>query len=264
MTTGPPAGVTPGGPRGLPWIGVTRSYFNDPAGFIADCSHNYGDVVQYTILGNTLYQLNTPEAIEHVLVSNNQNYIKGELFQELLGPVTGSGVLNREERSSSGRRAKSGDSEGEQWRKQRHRLDPTFHPDRIAEYAETMVRRTNERVTEWRDGETRDVHTDAMRITLEIVADALFGVDIEADVERVGTALDVVMEYQEGFLESMFPVDLPTPSRRRYEAAIEELDQVVYRIIDERQRNPVMTWCRGCSTRTRRANHCLARRSETR
>lgn len=104
MTAGPSTGVTPGGPRGLPWIGVTRSYFSDPAGFIAECAREYGDVVQYEILGNTLYQLNTSDAIEHILVGNNQNYIKGELFQESLGPVTGSGVLNCEERSSSGSR----------------------------------------------------------------------------------------------------------------------------------------------------------------
>jgi cytochrome P450 len=222
--------MEPPGPRGLPVVGSFLDYQRDPYGFLREMARTYGDVVHYEILGIDFYQVNHPEGIERVLVGNNQNYLKGELFQRSLGPVTGQGLLN---------------AEGEQWRRQRHRIQPAFHPERIAGYADTMVARTEDLAGTWTDGRTRDVHEDMMRLTLEIVAEALFGVDVERDIDTVSESLEVVMNFSEGFLTTLIPFDLPTPARRRYETAIDDLEEVVYRIVDERQRNPgddVVSW----------------------
>jgi len=212
----------PPGPSGRPLIGSLFEYVRDPFAFVERCAREYGDLAYYEVFGRPFYQVNSPEGIEHVLVQNNQNYVKGELFQESLGPVLGNGLLN---------------SEGEFWRRQRHLIGPAFEPDRIAEYAETMVDRTEETATRWQDGAVRDVHDDMMELTLEIVADALFGVEVGRDVDTVGDALEVVMNYQEGY-SGVLPVDLPTPARLRLDRAIDDLERVVYRIVDERAHNP--------------------------
>jgi len=212
----------PPGPSGRPLVGSLFEYVRDPFAFVERCAREYGDLAYYEVLGRPFYQVNSPDDIEHVLVQNNQNYVKGELFQESLGPVLGNGLLN---------------SEGEFWRRQRHLIGPAFEPDRIAEYAETMVDRTEETATSWRDGAVRDVHDDMMELTLAIVADALFGVDVGRDVETVGDALEVVMNYQEGY-SGVLPGDLPTPARLRLGRAIDDLEGVVYRIIDERAHDP--------------------------
>ncbi|MFB6136709.1 MAG: cytochrome P450 [Halobacteriaceae archaeon] len=222
--------VRPPGPDGLPLVGNLVEYSRDPYGFTERCAREYGDVVYYELLDTPVYQLNAPEGIERVLVHNNQNYVKGELFQETLGPVLGGGLLN---------------SEGEDWRRQRHLVGPAFEPDRIEGYAETMVERTEAATASWRDGAVRNVHADMMTLTLEIVADALFGVDVGRDVETVGSALDVVMDYQEGFVVDLLPFRPPTPARRRFERAVDDLERVVYRIVDERRRDPgddVVSW----------------------
>ncbi|MFB6140303.1 MAG: cytochrome P450 [Halosimplex sp.] len=215
--------VRPPGPGGVPVVGNLFQFVRDQYGFIERCAREYGDLAYYEVVGTSFYQVNSPEGIEHVLVQNNQNYVKGEIFQESLGPVLGNGLLN---------------SEGEFWRRQRHLIGPAFEPDRIAEYAQTMVDRTEETAARWRDGAVRDVNDDMMELTLEIVADALFGVDVGHDVETVAQGLEVVMNYQEGFSADLLPVDLPTPGRIRLERAIDDLETVVYRIIDERARNP--------------------------
>mgnify|MGYP000592671858 CR=1 FL=1 len=105
-------------------------------------AREYGDLAYYEVLGRPFDQVDDPDDIEHVLVHNNQHYVKGELFQESLGPVLGNGLLN---------------SEGEFWRRQRHPIGPAFEPDRIAEYAETMVEHTEGTATSWRDGHYQPV-----------------------------------------------------------------------------------------------------------
>lgn len=215
--------VRPPGPSGRSVIGSLLDFNRDQYGFTERCAREYGDIAYYEIMGTPFYQVNSPDGIEHVLVHNNQNYVKGEIFQESLGPILGTGLLN---------------SEGEFWRRQRHRIGPAFEPDRIAEYAETMVERSQQTAAQWRDGAVRDVNEDMMELTLEIVADALFGVDVARDVDTVAESLGVVMSYQEGLSADLLPVDVPTPGKIKLQRAIDDLEAVVYRIIHERARNP--------------------------
>nr|WP_274323901.1 cytochrome P450 [Halosimplex aquaticum] len=46
------------------------------------------------------------------------------------------------------------------------------------------------------------------------------------------------MDYQEGLSADMLPLDVPTPGKIRLRRAVDDLESVVYRIIDERARNP--------------------------
>ncbi|WP_435178271.1 cytochrome P450 [Halorussus sp. AFM4] len=216
-------GRTPPGPDGLPLVGSLPAFARDQFGFERRMHREYGDVVRWKFPGGWTYHLSHPEHIEHVLVQNNQNYVKGEAFQETLGPVLGNGLLN---------------SEGEFWRRQRHLVEPAFHPDRIATYAEMMVDVTERTTETWRDGETRDVHSEMTALTLEIVGRTLFGVDLRDESERVGEALEVVMAASEFSLTDLLPDRVPTPERRRFERAVGTLDRVVDRIVAERRRNP--------------------------
>jgi len=110
--------------------------------------------------------------------------------------------------------------------------------DREADRAVTdaMVERTRATTERWTDGAVLDVHEQTMGLTLGIVAEALFGTDVGRDVATVGRALETVMTFQEGHTAELIPFELPTPARRRFEAAIDDLDRVVYGIVDERRR----------------------------
>ncbi|WP_135826247.1 cytochrome P450 [Halorussus ruber] len=214
---------TPPGPDGLPLVGSLPEYARDPFGFERRVHREYGDVVRWKVPGGWMYHLADPEHIEHVLVRNNQNYVKGEVFQETLGPVLGNGVLN---------------AEGEFWRRQRHLVEPAFHPDRISTYAEMMVDVTERQTGRWRAGEIRDIHSDMTALTLEIIGRAMFGLDLSDESEEVGEALETVMKASEFSYSDLVPEQIPTPERRRFENAVEDLNRVVARIIKERKRNP--------------------------
>jgi cytochrome P450 len=189
---------------------------------MTETAREYGDVVRIDLVpGKFLYGLFHPDHVRHVLVEGNEQYIKGDFFQDRLG-LLGNGLLTAED---------------ETWRNQRHEIEPAFHPERIAGYGETMLSFTDRLLERGELPATRDVHEDMMALTLEIVADALFGVDIRDDESEVGDALGTVMEHFRR--QTGRPVDipewLPTGDNRRYRRARETLETVVDDIIAERR-----------------------------
>ncbi|ELZ88232.1 unspecific monooxygenase (cytochrome P450) [Haloferax elongans ATCC BAA-1513] len=212
----------PPGPSGVPVVHNTFQYADDPLEFIAGVARDYGPVAEYNIGGMSFYQVSDPELVEHVLVQENQKYIKGELFQDSLGTVLGEGLLT---------------SEGEFWRQQRHLMQPAFLPQMLERYSEIMVEYTERMLSSWEDGETRDIHEDMMSLTVEIAAKTLFDVDIREEESAVGEALETVMDYSSVSMRR--PVDVPqwvpTPLNRRYKQALEDLTEVVGRIIEDRR-----------------------------
>jgi len=213
----------PPGPDGLPVVGTQVSFLRDPYGFMTGIAQEYGDIASWEDPGGLVYQLNHPEYIEQVLVGKNEYYIKGEQFQSILRPVTGNGILN---------------SEGAVWRRNRHLIQPAFHPQRIQEYATMMTEFTLEEIEPWSDGEIRPIHEDMSSLTLKIVARALFGVGIDDHVDTVGSALEDFMLASETLSHYVLPPSVPTPSRRQIQRSRERLDGLIYQIIDERRANP--------------------------
>ena len=212
----------PPGPDGLPLIGNLHEFARDRLGFIERNAREYGDIVYTELAGEPVYQLFDPEAVRHVLVDNNENYVKGEFFQRQLG-FLGEGLLT---------------NEGKSWRRQRHLVEPAFHPDRIAGYADTMVAYTERAVNGWADRQVRNVHSDMMGLTLEIVGKALFDVDVREDARGVGEAMSAVMHHFQR--STARPIDVPdwvpTPTNIRYRRALDRLDDVVADIVAQRRR----------------------------
>lgn len=211
----------PPGPDGWPLIGNTRAFASDRLGFLTRVANTYGDVVRTPMAIGDFYALFHPDHVRHVLVDNNKNYIKGDLFQRNLG-FLGTGVLN---------------AEGEAWRRQRHAVEPAFHPQRIEEYASFMTAYTERLLKSWADGEVLNVHADMMDLTLEIVARALFDVDLRAVGDDVSRALEDIMAATRRRSSRIVDVPdwVPTPTNRTLSQAERTLDAIVADIIGERR-----------------------------
>jgi cytochrome P450 len=201
----------------------------DPLGLFTEWARLYGDIFHYRVFHRHIYFINHPDLIKEVLVTKAPSFVKGEAVRANRR-IFGNGLLA---------------SEGSFWLQQRRLIQPAFHHSHIESYAGIMVRTTERMLTAWsknagHDGESRDIHQDMMRLTLEIVAMALFSVEIAPEKDRVAVALDTLMELSMG--ARMLLPDLlrrlPTPNNRRYEAAVRELDDIVYTLIRERQANP--------------------------
>lgn len=206
----------PPGPRGQPLIGSFVELQRDILGFIARNVATYGDVVGFRIFGKPFVILGHPELIEQVLVRDAPRFIKSLDYRKLAG-VLGSGLLT---------------SEGDTWRRQRNLAQPIFHNDRVKEYVPIFVRRARQMAADWQSRGRVDVHAGMMRLTLEIVSEALFRSAIEADVPTIDRALDAITR---AFLGFPFPLWVPLPRHLRAWRHLKQLDAIIYRMIAERQ-----------------------------
>ncbi|MEP6913273.1 MAG: cytochrome P450, partial [bacterium] len=202
--------------------GVMPEFNRDALGFI-ERGRNYGDVVRMRFLYLTAYFLYHPDDIEYVLSTNAKNFIKSRsvrspFFQRLVG----NGLLT---------------SEGEFWRRQRRLAQPAFHRQRISGYGDVMVEYTERLISTWSDGETRDIHQDMMRLTLEIVVRTLFNADVSGDAAKVERALSQIVKpfSSQATLKWILDNRLPTKTHRRFNESAKEIDEIVYRIIAERR-----------------------------
>jgi cytochrome P450 len=202
------------GPRGIPLLGNAIEMARDTLAFLTRISRDYGDVVHFRVPGQRIYLFNHPDAIEEILKRSADDLRKDDFTRDLSITV-GRGLLT---------------SEGDFWRGQRKLAQPAFHHQRVRAYGDAMVRHAERLVSRWEDGQTRDVHADMMRLTLDIVAETLFGADVGDAAERIGRALDASLARFSG-LQALVPMWVPNLTNLRVKRELLRLDEVVYGII---------------------------------
>ncbi|MCA9945151.1 MAG: cytochrome P450 [Ardenticatenaceae bacterium] len=195
--------------------GGVRELVRAPHRFFLQLTRDYGDVVQYRATPEQAFLLNHPDYVKHVLVSNGRNYNKEtHLNKHMLQAVTGQGLLT---------------SENPLWRKQRRLIQPFFHRSHLANFADLMVEATNETLARIDDAvsqnEPFDIANEMMTLTLNIVSRALFGYDIAEQSDRIGEAVNTLVE-------------IGKPKRRRFQEMAKVLDDIVYGLIDRRLAQP--------------------------
>jgi cytochrome P450 len=185
----------------------------------------YGRFVQ-TRLPLELYFVADPACIEEILVKKADAFRK-DRTSRLLSRVVGNGLLV---------------NEGDSWRRQRRLLQPAFHHRQLQAYAAVMTGAIERSAASWQPGQVRNVHEDMMAVTLNIVAETLFGADVSADAGHIGRIISELMEEFGRILglAARFqpPAWVPTPTNRRFQASARKVDQVILGIIEARRRRP--------------------------
>lgn len=202
-------------------LGNARQFSTDPLGMMQKAAR-LGRLVQLRFLTETAFMLREPEDIKWVLVDNHRNYIKGRGTQAL-APILGQGLLN---------------SEDELHQRQRRLVQPAFHRQRIASYAEVMSRFTAQHIATWQDGQTLDLHDEMMRLTMVIVAQCLFDADVSGRASHLG---DAITKLVEGFdFNRVGPVGqfierFDFARQRRRDEVLAVLDNLIYDLIRQRR-----------------------------
>src|SRR5713226_3785198 len=211
----------PPGPKGRFLLGSLIEVSRDWLGFYKSCAEEYGDVVCVHLAHIPVYLVVHPRDIESVLVTNAANFTKSADYRAL-ARVLGRGLLT---------------SEGDFWQRQRGLIQPAFHKQNIQAYAAVMTGAAERMLNSWNDGGERNLHEDMMRVTLEIVAQCLYGAEVSSEAERVGRAMEVVTE---GFVTSaslalLFSFDIPLFFARAERRAVRHLNEIIGGIIQERR-----------------------------
>lgn len=215
----------PPGPSSLSPFGVAPEFRRDPLGLVTRALREYGEInLLPGIPGQRNYLVNEPSMIHAVLVDNAHQIEKPPALKRIFRGSFGNGLFF---------------SEGEFWRQQRKLAQPAFHHERIEAYAEIMVRQTQQMLSDWKDGEVRDLEKDLSAMALKIVVEALFGTILGEDMQAIEDAiseLGSIVARQSGTPPLAFIPDwAPLPIMRRKRRASALLDGVIYRIIETRR-----------------------------
>lgn len=191
--------------------------------YLAGLKEKYGDFVYFNVAFEHVYLVSDPELIRQVLVTDHKNFLKGRGL-ERVKRLLGSGLLT---------------SEKEHHLRQRRMMQPAFHRERIAAFARTMVEEAGRTMTEWRDGDEKDITKEMGVLTLRIVGRTLFGSDVDAVAREVSDSITALME---SFYTMMLPFPwlierLPLPAMQRMRRGRKRLDEIIYGLIEARRKS---------------------------
>jgi cytochrome P450 len=187
-----------------------------------DYARTYGDVVRVAFGGTERYIINDPVFAHQILVNETDKVCKSRAQKQVFGAFTGNGLIN---------------SDGDFWKRQRKLAQPAFHAKRIQAYVETMAAYTDKMLADWRIGGSYDIAQEMMQLTLSIVCDCLFSVNVREMAERIGAAVTVTQQLANRKLAAMLPLPLwfPTPQHAIERRAIHDLHALVMSFIASRR-----------------------------
>lgn len=212
---------TPPRPAALPLVGHVPQWRKDPVGFVTAAAR-HGDVVQLALPWKT-FLLTHPRHVKHVLQDNHQNYCKGWVF-ERIKPYWGESLLT---------------AEGDRWREQRRRVQPSFKREHTIEFAPVITRRTDQMLARWEkaseSGEELVLYDEMTQLALVIIADVLFGVELWANASDMTTAVQTALRVLKTRVSAIAPMPLwmPTRKNRRFRRAMRTLNNGVSQIVEQ-------------------------------
>jgi cytochrome P450 len=214
----------PPGPKGKFFVGNAFDLAGHWSGYSARCAREYGNVVLYHFFYIPIVMVSDPDAIESVLVRNSSNFLKSRDYAAIAS-FLGNGLLT---------------SEGAFWQSQRQLIQPAFRHENIAKYAQIMSDSAATLMAGWADGETRDLHQEMGELTLDVVAQSLFGSGVNHDSRFIGREIATVMErfMSQATLSFLLPESFPLPKGPRLLRSRYRLGKVIQSIIRDRRAHP--------------------------
>lgn len=210
------------GPRGLSNLKWALEIKNDPLVGMEKMVKAFGPTFLLKHPRKILV-VTDPEVVKRVLKENHQNYHKGQAYAEL-GPILGKGLVT---------------AEGKEWRAQRRIAAPEFNHKRLAVYFEQMKNICHHHLEQVKDSK-QDIASLYNEITFDMAAQIFFGQNLGEESLVVKDAIHVASEITIKRAFSIFKEHryLPLKSNKEYDKAVNELNRVVFKLIDEYLANP--------------------------
>ncbi len=213
------------GPRGAPLAGMMPAMLRDPLGMLERVAREFGPVARYRLATQTVFQLNEPDAIEHVF-THARVWDKGSFQIETMRRLGGSGLFM---------------AEGGAWLRRRRLMNPAFHHRRLPGFVSAMVDEIEGKAASWAlEGPDTviDLRAEMMHLTLDVAAKTLLGSTVPGDVTVIDRAMRTIVEdLSFRFTVPLYPpLVVPTPRNRRFLRSLDELERVVFALIDERRK----------------------------
>lgn len=209
-------GATPPVPDGVPLLGNGWAFVRDPTAAMETWAE-HGPVVRLSMPGQRIHMVTDPELIEQILVDDADRFSIGPAQREFFEGAEDDAVTT---------------ATGERWKRLRRALHPAFTRDRIEAYGDGMAATAATIVDEWDDGEAIDLSAVSRILTVNVLADALLGLDVRGEEAVITDAADAIVD-RANFRRPghLIPNWIPTPTEWRFRRRIEQLDAFVDEVL---------------------------------
>jgi cytochrome P450 len=216
----------PPGPKGRALLDDLKAMQENPLRLITSSFQRYGDFIHYPLGFMQVYIISHPDAVQHILQLNHRNYSKKTFQYNLLAGITGRGLLT---------------NDGESWLQQRRLIQPAFHRSKIAAFDSLIVSSALRVLDRWeRAGEEiLDIDAEMMQLTLQIVGQALFSIDLSDQANELTQATLIVLDYivHRARHPISLPPGFPTTRNRQFSSALRLFNRYIQNLIEGRRRD---------------------------
>jgi len=185
-----------------------------------------GDLFELDAGTQTVVLLNHPRHAQHVLVDRAHNYVKQGSFWSSVRSLIGLGLPT---------------IEGDVWRTRRRMMNPQFRRARIHELGQQMAKTLDEQLELWpADGSEVDIAKLVSRATMAVIVRTMFGTGMSAsEADQVTGALAFSLDHMlQKVVTDVLPSWVPIPGRQAHERAVAQIDDVLFRLIEQRRKEP--------------------------
>ncbi len=201
-------------------------YYTNYLSFLGKLSQKYGDIVLFRAKGERIWLVNDLDTIEHILIKNPDNYLRGTGFSKLR-MLLGEGLLS---------------SDGELHKRHRTMAQPSFHKRSIEGYSYLINDCVKDKASEWKDGSLIDIQEESVDLFLKIIIRLLFGKEKNEKLLEMGKYFDsLTYNYKAIMLVGFNKITRKLPFKwvDEFYELMEMYDKTIYEIIRERRANPM-------------------------
>ena len=169
----------PPGPRGREVFGFFgRGSVGGTLEFLARAARTHGSISSFRLLHKRFYLVDDAELIRELLVTRQHEFVR-DSGATLLRELVGDGLITREEPLHKERRRV---------------LQPAFHKDQVAAWADIMAAEAGRLAEQWTARNEFDIRMEMRRLTLGIVGATLFGANFSGSAKQIAAVLQRVAE----------------------------------------------------------------------
>lgn len=221
-TDDPKPRATP--PGSANFVKTTLTFQRSPLDFLGNLFQTHGDICTFRLAANRIVALTHPHHVKHVLQERAANYTRSTTAHKMARNIFGRGLATVEG--------------GPEWRRQRRLMQPSFHYQRVASMSEHMVAVIRARLERWDQAaaanEVLDVNEEMRRLTLRVVARALFALEEEEVVDRFAEAIETVDHELTAYMRfPLLPLSVPTAGHRRFHTSQTIVEEIIDYVITE-------------------------------
>jgi cytochrome P450 len=215
------------GPRAWPVLGNV-GVFRGLLPFMEQQWALHGDVTRVHLLGMRALLLANPDHIQRVLIGQRHNYVKAAAYDSAR-KILGDGLVTLE---------------GSAWKERRTLAQPAFHRVALEKLTAIMVDSgaafLDRLDAKLGAGPQRfEVHHEMVRLTLDVVINALFGrgtlESSEVSYDALQATLELLSLGANGF---QLPEWVPTPTNRKFKRTMRAVDANVYAVLEAARKRP--------------------------